>query len=90
MYYKNNIKNLIKLRNDLLEFRNKEKKDISEILSWRKKLLKRSKIRARLININQCKDWYFDKYNNLHHISGQFFTVTGIKVSGAKNREVVS
>jgi hypothetical protein len=55
MHYKNNIKDLIKLRKDLLEFRNKEKKDISEILSWRKKLLKQSKIKARLININQCK-----------------------------------
>ena len=44
MHYKNNIKNLIKLREDLLKYENKEKKDISEILSWRKKLLKKSKI----------------------------------------------
>ena len=90
MHYKNNIKNLVKLRNDLLKFRNKEKKNISEILSWRKKLLKQSEIKARLININQCKDWYFDKHKNLNHKSGQFFTVTGVRVSGAKNREVIS
>jgi oxidase EvaA len=87
MNYNNNIKNLIKLRKDLLRFKKKEKKDITNILSWRKKLLKQSKIKAKLININKCKDWYFDKYGNLNHTSGQFFTVT---VTGAKNREVVS
>jgi oxidase EvaA len=90
MRYKNNIRSLIKFRNDLLKFRNKEKVNISEILSWRKKLLKQSRIKARLINITQCKDWYFDKNKNLRHKSGQFFKVTGVKVSGAKNREVVS
>ena len=90
MNYKNNLKNLIKLREDLLKHENKEKKDISEILSWRKKLLKKSKIKAKLINISQCKDWYFDKNKNLHHKSGQFFKVTGVKVIGAKNREIVS
>ena len=90
MNYKNNLKNLIKLREDLLKYENKEKKDTSEILSWRKKLLKKSKIKAKLINISQCKDWYFDKNKNLHHKSGQFFKVTGVKVIGAKNREVVS
>ena len=32
MNYKNNIKNLIKLREDLLRFKDKEKKDITKIL----------------------------------------------------------
>lgn len=90
MKYKNNTKNLINLKKDILRFQDKEKKSIKPLLNWRKKLIKKSKIKTRLINLNECKDWYLDKNNNLHHKSGQFFKVQGVKISGASSREVKS
>ena len=42
MRYKNNIKNLLELRKDILKFKNKEEKSIKSILEWRKKLIKKN------------------------------------------------
>ena len=81
MKYKNNIKNLIELRKDIQNFNHKEEKGISSILKWRKKLIKKNKIKTKLINLNECKDWYLDKNKNLHHKSDQFFKVQGGKYS---------
>ena len=36
------------------------------------KLLKKTKIKTKLINLNQCEKWKLDKNNNLYHTSGQF------------------
>ena len=90
MKYKNNIKNLIELRKDIQNFNHKEEKGISSILKWRKKLIKKNKIKTKLINLNECKDWYLDKNKNLHHKSDQFFKVQGVKIFGASSREVSS
>ena len=57
---------------------------------WRKKLLKKTKIKTKLINLNQCEKWKLDKNNNLYHTSGQFFKVKGVRTSGSLNREVNS
>ena len=53
-----------------------------------KKLLNKNKIKTKLININECKDWYFDNYNNLTHKSGQFFKVQGVQITGAKTKRL--
>ena len=90
MRYKNNINNLIKLRQQIIKFKKKEEQNIEPILIWRKKLIRQSKIKAKLINLEDCKDWYLDKHKNLHHKSGQFFKVQGVKTSGANLREVKS
>lgn len=90
MRYKNNIKNLLELRKDILKFKNKEEKSIKSILEWRKKLIRKNKIKTKLINLNECNDWYLDKNNNLNHKSGQFFKVQGVKIFGASSREVTS
>ena len=88
--YKNNIKNLIKLRQQIIKFKKKEDQSIKPILNWRKKLIKQSKIVAELINLEDCKDWFLDKHKNLHHKSGQFFKVQGVRTMGANYREVKS
>ena len=88
--YKNNIKNLIKLREQIARFRKKEEQSIEPILSWRKKLIKQSKIKTKLINLKDCKDWFLDKNKNLTHKSGQFFKVQGVRTTGANYREVKS
>ena len=49
---------------------------------------KEYKIRSKLVNISNCKDWSFDKNKNLGHKSGQFFKVQGVKIFNASNREV--
>ena len=90
MKYKNNINNLINLRRQIIKFKKKEEKEIKSFLIWRKKLIRQSKIKAKLINLEDCKDWYLDKHKNLHHKSGQFFKVQGVKTSGANFREVKS
>lgn len=90
MNYKRNIKNLIKFRNDLSLSRRKEKKEIKSILKWIKGLQRNVKVVSKLINLNECNDWFLDKNNNLYHKSGQFFKVKGVKTSGASNREVKS
>ena len=90
MKYRNNIKSLIRLRQQIIRFKEKEEQSIKSILLWRKKLIKQSKIETKLINLEDCKDWSLDKNKNLYHKSGQFFKVQGVKVSGANYREVVS
>ena len=52
MKFKKNIKELIKFRKLVLENQHKEKKSIASILSWRRKLLKKIKIKTKLINVN--------------------------------------
>ena len=67
-----------------------EDDEIKNILSWRNKLIKKSKIKTKLINVNECKNWKTDKHGNLHHSSGQFFKVQGVKTVGSSRREVSS
>lgn len=90
MKFKKNIKELIKFRYLVLKNQHKEKKSITSILSWRRKLLKKIKIKTKLININECKDWKVDKNKNIFHKSGQFFKVQAVKIVGAEKREVKS
>ncbi len=90
MNYKKNIKNLIEFRKSLSLSRYKEKKEIKSILEWRNKLQKKIKVVSKLINLDDCDDWFLDKRRNLYHKSGQFFKVRGVQTTGASNREVKS
>lgn len=88
MYKNKNINKLTYFRKLLANNQHKESSEINKILNWRKKLLKNSSIKTKLINFNKCKDWYLDKNNNITHKSGQFFKVQAVKIQGAKKREV--
>ena len=88
--YKPKISELEKFRNILKKSIQHEDDNINKILSWRKKLLKKTKIKTKLINLNECENWKLDKNNNLYHTSGQFFKVKGVRTSGSINREVSS
>ena len=90
MKFNRNIKELNKFRNLVFENTDKESKSLVSILQWRKKLLKKIKIKTKLININQCKDWSIDKNKNIYHKSGQFFKVQAVRIVGAEKREVKS
>ena len=90
MKNKKNLKNLINFRKLITKYSNKENEDIKEILKWRKNLLKKSNIRTKLINIDDCKDWYLNKNKNIIHKSGHFFKVQAVQIQDAYKREVVS
>ena len=88
MNFKRNIKKLIKFREEMKKYEHLEKKNIKEIVNWKNKLQKKVRTRSKIINLNECKSWYFDKNSNLNHVSGQFFKVKGVKTEGAYGREV--
>tara|TARA_X000000950_G_scaffold138948_1_gene172458 strand:+ start:3875 stop:4558 length:684 start_codon:yes stop_codon:yes gene_type:complete len=67
-----------------------ENKDISLILKWLKKRDKVNKMRVIKTSVNELKDWHFKKNGNLFHKSGQFFSVEGVKIKNAVERETSS
>jgi len=90
MKFKRNLKVLKKFKIEMENLKSAEKHEIQSIIEWIKIRQKKVRSTSRIINLNQCKGWDFDKNQNLHHKSGQFFKVKGIKTTGAFDREVKS
>ena len=90
MKFRRNNKKLISFRKEMIKNSHLEDTNINEILKWVKKRQKNEKTVSKIINLNQCVNWYFDKDKNLYHKSGQFFKVKGVKTSDAFGREVKS
>ena len=90
MKFKRNINTLNLFKKNIDILKNRENSNIKPILDWVKKRQKIIKSKSKLINLNQCEGWFFDKKMNLHHRSGQFFKVKGVKTTGAGDREVKS
>jgi len=88
MKFDKNLKNLEEFRIKIEKGRSKEEKEINELLKWRENLLKKASVSSKLINFNEVKDWSRDDKGNVHHKSGQFFTLQGVRTKGAINREV--
>ena len=81
-------KNLKIFKEKVLLSEKKENKNIQDVLIWLRKRNKANKMKVKKISVNQLKDWNIDKNGNLRHKSGQFFSVEGVKVSSAVEREV--
>ena len=65
--------------------------DIAGVLKWLEAKRKGYSVKVEEIGINELDKWKTDsKTGNVSHESGKFFTIMGIKVSGAKGREVLS
>lgn len=65
--------------------------DIDHILEWLESKRKSHSVKVEEVGINTLEGWKTDtKTGNVLHDSGKFFSIIGIKVEGAKNREVVS
>ena len=90
MNFKKNIKKLIQFKKEMLKYSHIEKTSIKPIVNWKNKLQKKVKTTSKIINLNECKSWYFDKNMNLNHQSGQFFKIKAVKTEGAIGREVQS
>ena len=90
MNFKRSTKKLILFKKEMAKYSHLEKSDIKPILSWIKARQKKIKSASKIINLNKCEGWYFDKNSNLHHKSGQFFKIKGVETKGAIGREVKS
>ena len=90
MNFKRSTKKLILFKKEMAKYSHLEKSDIKPILSWIKARQKKNKSASKIINLNKCEGWYFDKNSNLHHKSGQFFKIKGVETKGAMGREVKS
>ncbi len=90
MNFKRNLKKLNSFKKEMKKYEHIEDTDVTSILKWVKARQKKVKTVSKLINLNQCKDWFLDKNNNLFHKSQQFFKVKGVETKGAAGREVKS
>lgn len=90
MNFKRNNKKLNSFKKEMILYSHREKEDIRQIIEWRNKRQKKIKTISKIIDLNKCDGWFFDKNSNLHHESGQFFKVKGVKTKGASGREIRS
>ena len=79
--------NLINLRKKILISQKRENKDIKKILKWLTFRNRVNKMKVRKIPIKQLDSWHVKKNGNLYHKSGQFFSVEGVKIENAVERE---
>tara|TARA_Y100000389_G_scaffold76275_1_gene72907 strand:+ start:312 stop:998 length:687 start_codon:yes stop_codon:yes gene_type:complete len=79
---------LEKFRQKIILSSLKENKKISPILSWLKKRNQKNKMKVKKIPINQLDDWSTRKNGNIFHKSSQFFSIEGVKIKSAVEREV--
>ncbi len=65
--------------------------DVTAILSWLEEKRKSYRVGIEEIGINQLEKWNRDPQSgNIYHESGKFYSIIGVKVTGATDREVVS
>ena len=81
---------LLKLRYEILKSQKIENDNIQSVLKWLKKRNKVNKMKVSKISVNKLKDWYQKKNGNLFHKSGQFFSVEGVNIHNAVERETSS
>ncbi len=65
--------------------------DIEDVLAWLRKKQKEYPVSIEETNITGMQDWKIDSSSGfITHTSGKFFSIIGVKVSGASDREVPS
>ena len=88
MKFKGSLKNLQDFRKKLDSLRHKEDSNINNLLKWRIKLKQNNQFSSKLVNLSEVKGWKKDSLGNISHISKQFFSIEGVRIKNAKNREV--
>ena len=84
------FKNLETLRYEIEISKKFENKKIDKIIKWLETRKKFDKTKIKQVGLTQLNDWNFDNKKNINHKSKQFFSVIGLKISNAYNREVKS
>ncbi|MBY0539769.1 NDP-hexose 2,3-dehydratase family protein [Patescibacteria group bacterium] len=65
--------------------------DIVPILAWLKERQKSYPVTVTEVGVNEAKGWHTDPATgNITHESGKFFSIIGVKVTGAADREIPS
>ena len=65
--------------------------DIQPILAWLKERQESYPVTVEEVGINEVRGWHVDPTSgNISHDSGKFFSIIGVKVTGAADREVPS
>ncbi|MBD3282900.1 response regulator receiver protein [Candidatus Pacearchaeota archaeon] len=65
--------------------------DITSIIEWLEKKQRDYKVKLSEVGLEELKSWVFDpKTGTVSHETGRFFSVIGVKIEGAKDREVSS
>jgi len=65
--------------------------DIQPILAWLKQRQESYPVTVEEVGINDLQGWKADPSSgNIEHASGKFFSIIGVKVTGAADREVSS
>ncbi len=68
-----------------------EETEIDSVLAWLKERQASYPVAVREIGINDVPGWHADpKSGNITHESGKFFSIIGVEVIGADDREVAS
>ena len=88
MKFEKNIKKLETFRLKVENLKSKEDTKIENLLKWRENLTIKSIVSSKLINFNEVKGWHSDSNGNIHHKSGQFFSLQGVRTKGAVSREI--
>jgi oxidase EvaA len=86
-------KNLIKLKRlskTIIDNKENEPCDIKKYLVILKNKNSNLKIKSKLINLTDVKNWRINKKGNIFHETGQFFSIQGVRTSAAYDREVSS
>ena len=64
--------------------------DIQPILAWLKEKQASYPVTVEEVGINELSGWQVGPSGNIAHESGKFFSIIGVKVTGAADREVPS
>jgi len=73
---------------DLLK--SKENNDAKPILNWLDEKRRNYNAVTNEIGVKGLEGWHIEKTGNIVHDSGKFFSIIGVKVTGAYDREVPS
>lgn len=81
---------LVNQLEELIEAKRKNS-DIDSIIDWLEAKRKAYHVDVKEIGLNQLEKWNSDPNSgNISHESGRFYSVIGVRVQGAKEREVPS
>ncbi|MFA5877260.1 MAG: NDP-hexose 2,3-dehydratase family protein [Candidatus Paceibacterota bacterium] len=65
--------------------------DINPILAWLKEKQESYPVTVEAVGVNDVQGWKADSISgNITHESGKFFSIIGVKITGASDREVPS
>ena len=77
-----------KLRKKIEFSKTIENKNISKVIKWYRSRIKLDRTKVKKVPLSELKDWHIAKNGNIYHKSKQFFSLEGVKVINANNREV--